>query len=64
MKIHPGICGCGTADIDRDGDGVHDCDDLCPRDPNKVHPGKCGCSFSDADTDKDGLVDCYDVNTF
>jgi hypothetical protein len=27
-KIDPGICGCGTSDVDTDGDGVPDCEDL------------------------------------
>ena len=29
---------------DRDGDGVVDCLDACPDDPNKKAPGACGCS--------------------
>ena len=29
-KYVPGLCGCGTPDVDTDGDGVPDCNDLCP----------------------------------
>ena len=29
--------------VDRDGDGVDDCRDGCPGDPNKTSPGRCGC---------------------
>jgi len=32
-KQAPGVCGCGTADDDSDGDGTMDCDDACPYDP-------------------------------
>ena len=28
---------------DTDGDGVDDCADGCPEDPDKVAPGECGC---------------------
>eukprot|EP00727_Mastigamoeba_balamuthi_P000381 m51a1_g1034 hypothetical protein (631) ;mRNA; f:676881-678872 len=28
---------------DSDGDRTHDCEDLCPQDPDKIVPGKCGC---------------------
>jgi hypothetical protein len=42
-KTELGICGCGTPDIDTDGDGTMDCLDNCPNDPNKTEPGMCGC---------------------
>jgi parallel beta-helix repeat protein/predicted outer membrane repeat protein len=45
---------------DLDGDGVLDCVDGCPDDPNKGEPGVCGCGVSDADSDGDGTVDCND----
>ncbi|MBX2978018.1 MAG: proprotein convertase P-domain-containing protein [Flavobacteriales bacterium] len=47
-KQAPGQCGCGTADIDTDGDGIADCVDACPNDP-----------FNDADGD--GI--CGDVDS-
>ena len=37
-KTAPGICGCGTPDIDTDGDGTLDCNDSCPNDPDKINP--------------------------
>lgn len=32
-KRSPGICGCGIIDVDSDNDGVMDCVDQCPNDP-------------------------------
>ncbi|MBK9631959.1 MAG: hypothetical protein IPO62_12995 [Saprospiraceae bacterium] len=29
-KTEPGICGCGTSDVDSDCDGIADCNDICP----------------------------------
>jgi hypothetical protein len=51
--VAPGI-------VDTDGDGVNDCLDGCPSDPNKQAPGICGCGVSDVDTDGDGTADCLD----
>jgi hypothetical protein len=45
-KLEPGICGCGIADTDSDGDGAADCIDGCPTDPDKTDPGACGCPGS------------------
>lgn len=59
-KINPGVCGCGVADTDTDGDGTADCIDACPADPNKTAPGQCGCGVVDTDTDADGTADCID----
>lgn len=33
--------------IDTDNDGVTDCQDLCPEDPDKLEPGDCGCGIPD-----------------
>ncbi len=62
-KDVPGVCGCGMADVDTDGDGVMDCVDLCPADAKKAAPGICGCSFDDADADNDGVIDCLAAQT-
>ena len=45
---------------DTDGDGVSDCNDGCPTDPNKTGPGTCGCGVSDEDSDGDGAPECID----
>lgn len=59
-KLEPGACGCGTPDVDRDGDGTPDCNDDCPDDPLKTDPGDCGCGTLDTDSDEDGVPDCTD----
>lgn len=51
----PGLC-----DPDRDNDGVPDCFDECPSDPNKWKPGECGCGMPETDSDGDGFPDCID----
>ena len=48
-KVDPGVCGCGTPDIDTDGDGKLDCIDIFPNDPTEWF-----------DTDKDGIGDDSD----
>ena len=35
--------------LDSDNDGVTDCQDLCPEDPDKIEPGDCGCGVVDSD---------------
>ncbi len=60
QKTAPGVCGCGVADTDRDGDGVADCNDVCWDDPKKTDPGICGCGVADTDTDGDEVPDCKD----
>jgi hypothetical protein len=59
-KTAPGVCGCGTPDVDTDGDGVMDCNDACPDDAQKTEPGDCGCGTPDVDTDGDAVMDCVD----
>jgi len=55
------IVGADISGSDMDGDGVPDCDDGCPNDPNKTEPGACGCGVADTDTDADGTADCNDT---
>lgn len=45
---------------DDDGDGVANCGDGCPSDPNKTSPGSCGCGTPDDDDDGDGVPNCND----
>jgi alpha-tubulin suppressor-like RCC1 family protein len=59
-KVLEGVCGCGVADVDKDGDGTMDCQDLCVTDRAKVQPGVCGCGFVDEDPDGDGVMSCKD----
>lgn len=59
-KTLPGVCGCGVADDDTDGDGTLDCNDGCAADPDKTDPGVCGCGVADTDSDGDGVADCID----
>jgi hypothetical protein len=47
--------------IDGDGDGVDDCLDACPLDPNKLAAGTCGCGVRDTDLDFDGALDCQET---
>jgi hypothetical protein len=44
--------------LDRDFDGLGDCEDECPFDALKQAPGACGCGFGDNDLDLDGAIDC------
>ncbi|MFN5064155.1 MAG: S8 family peptidase [Pseudomonadota bacterium] len=60
-KTEPGICGCGVADVDSDGDTVLDCQESCPSDPSKLSAGVCGCGVADSDSDGDSVVDCQDA---
>ena len=52
-KTLPGVCGCGVADVDSDGDGVLDCLDNCPHVGNAVQ----------IDSDADGVGDVCDNET-
>ncbi|WP_167619886.1 CehA/McbA family metallohydrolase [Maribellus sediminis] len=47
--------------VDTDNDGLADCLDGCPDDPNKITPGACGCGVPDTDSDNDGVADCNDL---
>ena len=38
---------------DSDGDGVDDCADACPEDPDKSEPGECGCGVPEGCNDTD-----------
>ncbi|MCP4834230.1 MAG: hypothetical protein GY895_05635, partial [Phycisphaera sp.] len=44
--------------LDSDSDGVIDCVDGCPDDPNKTDPGACGCGSPETDANGDGVPDC------
>ena len=46
--------------LDRDGDGISDCFDVCPEDPEKADAGLCGCGVPDTDSDNDGVPNCND----
>ena len=59
-KVNPGICGCGTPDVDTDGDGTLDCLEECFEDPNKTEPGTCGCGIADDDLDGNKVPDCLE----
>jgi subtilisin family serine protease len=60
-KTTPGVCGCGVADTDSDGDGTPNCKDSCPSDRGKVSPGACGCGIADTDANGNGKIDCLDT---
>ncbi len=53
-KLEEGVCGCGVADDDNDGDTVLNCLDNCPDTYN----------FSQLDSDEDGLGDACDPNPY
>ncbi len=55
-KTVAGVCGCGTADVDRDSDGTMDCKEACPTDRNKTPPGACGCGVSEGSCGEVGSV--------
>jgi acetyl esterase/lipase len=66
LKIAPGICGCGVVDsaLDSDGDGVPNCIDQCPGQPDNTDCNKNqvpDCidimSKTSADSNKDGIPD-------
>ncbi len=49
LKVEPGLCGCGVADTDTDGDTVPDCLDECPGFDDRI------------DSDMDGIADACDL---
>lgn len=58
-KTEPGECGCGTPDINSDGDQVADCNDECPNNSDlTIADPNCGCDTTDSDGD--GIIDCMD----
>jgi hypothetical protein len=59
-KQTPGVCGCGIADTNSDGDAAADCSDACPDDATKTAPGTCGCGVADTDSDGDQIPNCVD----
>lgn len=60
LKSIPGLCGCGVAEADDDGDGAVDCLEACPADPLKQAAGECGCGVEDLDANGNGVADCTD----
>jgi hypothetical protein len=52
-------CPDGGSDGDLDGDGVLDCNDGCPEDPNKDVPGTCGCGLPNPSPE--GGASCIDL---
>jgi hypothetical protein len=50
----------GDGAADDDNDGVQNCADGCPQDPQKSDPGACGCGAPENDLDGDRIPDCID----
>ncbi len=60
-KTEPGVCGCGTSDVDTDSDGLADCIDSCPNAPGVVGSP---CNDGDPLTENDTLgADCLCTGT-
>lgn len=57
IKVSEKNCDAST---DRDQDGIPDCHDHCPDDPNKWKPLSCGCGFPELDENKNGVTDCLE----
>ncbi len=53
---------CIFDEFDTDSDGVGDCSDQCPADPEKMMPGECGCGVPDTDLNNNGTADCNESN--
>jgi hypothetical protein len=56
-KTDEGICGCGTEDIDSDGDGYYACINDCNDSNAAIHPGADDSTCNNVDDDCDGLTD-------
>jgi hypothetical protein len=58
-KTEPGVCGCGILDSDSDADGILDCVDPFPDDPQEIQDsdGDGEGDKADADADNDGILD-------
>ncbi|MCL4283286.1 MAG: hypothetical protein KJZ58_13620, partial [Flavobacteriales bacterium] len=60
-KTEPGVCGCGSPDLDSDMDGVLDCLDNCPNQPGQIGDA---CDDGNANTADDVVTaDCACVGT-
>jgi hypothetical protein len=53
-KTEPGICGCGTPDIDADDDGTFTCQNDCDDDNPEIYPGAFDVPDNGVDEDCDG----------
>lgn len=58
--VSGGVPGCDPMGPDSDQDGVPDCADGCPLDPNKTVPGICHCGVPETDDDSDLAPNCID----
>ncbi|MBQ9242954.1 MAG: hypothetical protein IJ165_06980 [Proteobacteria bacterium] len=63
-KTQPGLCGCGVeeSDLDTDKDGVPDCLDQCPNNPNKFLSDRCLCDQIRVSVDGKDIC-AYPINT-